>query len=81
MHLGKRFYCDQCEFSATQLGGIKRHKQNFHGEAKVPCPHCNYQGAQMSDVKRHMRKTHEANKEPMICPYCNFQAYTQPKLT
>ena len=39
-HVGIRYPCDQCEFSATAQGDLKKHKQNKHEKIRYPSDQC-----------------------------------------
>ena len=52
-HEGIRYPCNECEYTATVAGKLRRHKENKHKGIRYPCDVCEYAATRASDFKRH----------------------------
>ena len=71
-HEGIRYPCDQCEYSATQVGTLKKHKEAKHEGIRYPCDQCEYSATQMSALKTHKEAKHEGIRYPY--DQCEYSA-------
>lgn len=55
-HEGRPLFCDQCDYQAQQLSGLKRHVNSVHLRLKpYHCQHCKWKFAQKQHLKKHFR--------------------------
>ncbi|KAL1137608.1 hypothetical protein AAG570_009304 [Ranatra chinensis] len=72
MHaVGETFVCDHCNYTATQLSHLKRHKKT-HGGKLLQCDQCDYMTNLTTNLKRHMMK--HTGEKPFICDQCDYRA-------
>ena len=50
--------CDQCEYTATHISNLKRHKKARHDGVKFPCKHCDYKASYSHHLKTHKETKH-----------------------
>ena len=62
VHEGRRFQCDQCDYSASTTGNLKIHK-GIHTGVKYTCDICNYTSLRPSDIKRHSLKKNKCKRK------------------
>ena len=43
--------CDKCDYIATRVSNLKRHKKNKHGGKRYPCDKCDYKVARPYNLK------------------------------
>ena len=72
MHEGVRYPCNQCVYSATQSGSLKRHIQSMHEGVRYPCNQCEYSATTTRSLKRHIQSIHQEARYP--CNQCEFSA-------
>ena len=53
---GVRYFCNQCDYHATQLSSLRVHIQNVHEGVKYPCNQCDYQATHQSNLAKHKRR-------------------------
>ena len=78
-HKGVKYGCNQCDYRASQQGGITAHMKSIHEGVKYDCNQCEYRATWKISLTNHMRSIHEG----MIygCNQCSYGAYTQSNLT
>ena len=69
-----RYPCGQCEYAATRLAQLTKHKQKKHEGIRYPCDHCKYVASDLSCLKQHKQTKHECVIYP--CDQCEFAATT-----
>ena len=79
IHKGIRYNCDQCDYKATQPGGLKRHKllHDVHS-FEFGCDICDYQGKTQEYLNKHMKVKHGARK--FGCMLCTFKSWKKEAL-
>ena len=71
MHLGKKYNCNICKYSATQKGNLLRHIKSTHFQGKLFfCQLCDYKAAEKSNLSIHLQNVHQ-KREKIICTDCN----------
>ena len=68
----KVYSCDQCEYTATQHGHLKTHKQAKHEGIRYPCDQCEYAATHLANLKRHIESKHEGIR--YSCDQCEYVA-------
>ena len=72
-HKGKQYSCADCEFLATRMIDLKKHKLKEHRRVKrvetFPCLHCDFVFTRNSSLKRHIELKHEDKSYP--CDKCS----------
>ena len=53
-----RYPCDQCEYAATEIGSLKKHKESKHEGIRYPCDQCDYSATHISNLKKHKKRKH-----------------------
>ena len=72
--LERPFKCNECDYSATLSGDLKRHVQAKHTfEKPFKCNECDYSATRASHLKRHVQAKHTLEK-PFKCNECNYSA-------
>ena len=64
--------CDQCKYSATESGSLKKHKEANHLGVKYPCDQCEYVATHGGHLKKHKAAKHEGIRYP--CGQCKYIA-------
>ena len=67
-----KYACSWCEYQATTLRNLNRHKRAVHVGIKYSCNRCEYQTRVLGTLKRHKQCRHEGVKYP--CNQCDYQA-------
>ena len=67
-----RYPCGQCEYAATRLAQLTKHKQKKHEGIRYPCDHCKYVASDLSCLKQHKQTKHEGVRYP--CDQCEHSA-------
>ena len=62
--------CNQCEFSSSQTGDLRRHLKVHSGEKSNKCNQCVYASSRAGHLRRHL-KVHSGEK-PNKCNQCEF---------
>ena len=62
--------CNQCDFSSSRTGNLKRHLKTHSGERSNKCSQCDYKSSR-ADVLRVHLKTHRGEK-PNKCNQCEY---------
>ena len=57
--VGVGYFCDSCDYKATQLGDLKRHKESIHEGVRYSCNSCDYKATQLGNLKTHKKSIHE----------------------
>ena len=70
--------CDECDYVATKLGDLKRHKNELHGGYKYECDHCDYTCSDSSNMNKHRKSRHEGMF--YTCSECEFVGTTMSTL-
>ena len=72
VHLGVRFYCDQCDENFSQKSSLRRHIQSFHksgGDKEHLCNACGKKFARKLSLKLHVENVHLKTKN-FECEFC-----------
>ena len=62
--------CNQCEFSSSQTGDLRRHLKVHSGEKSNKCNQCEFSSSQTGDLRRHL-KVHSGEKSNK-CNQCDY---------
>ena len=54
-----RSACDQCDYKATTVGTLKRHKGYKHEGVCYSCNQCEYKATTTGNLKKHIDSIHE----------------------
>ena len=60
----RRYPCDQCEYVATFVSNLKKHKKINHEGVRYPCDLSEYAATAISSLKHHKEAKHEGIKYP-----------------
>ena len=78
-HSGEKlFRCEQCNYSCTQAGDLKRHKLKHTGENPFACKQCSYSCSRSNGLKLHMLS--HTGEKPFACKQCNFSCKLSNRL-
>ena len=75
VHMGLRFPCDYCDYSAKYRSDLKAHNFAVHSHARLECPHCNFQARQLGNLRNHIAYKH--NGITFACDECGVK-YSNP---
>ena len=64
--------CYHCEYAATLLSTLKKHKDSSHEEIKYPCDQCEYAATLLLTFKMHKESTEYSKIYP--CDQCEYAA-------
>ena len=69
----KKDKCNQCDYTASQAGNLKRHLKAHSGEKSNKCNQCNFASSYASVLKEHLKKHNgeKANK----CNQCDYASF------
>ena len=67
----KPYRCQQCDYQAAHLEGVKYHLKSKHDGIKYPCQQCDYQATSSSNLQNHIQCKHEGIK--YHCQHCNYK--------
>ena len=45
--------CDQCDYKATQVVHLRKHKEYKHEGVRYPCDKCDYKATLKNGLKKH----------------------------
>ena len=62
--------CNQCKYTSSQAGNLKRNLKKRNGEKEFKCNQCNYATAYASALRTHLT-THSGEKS-YKCNQCNY---------
>ncbi|KAL1115199.1 hypothetical protein AAG570_007230 [Ranatra chinensis] len=65
------FICDSCDFTATGLNQLNRHKR-VHSEKLFQCDQCDHRTNLMGNLKIH--KMRHSGEKPFLCDECDYRA-------
>ena len=68
----KQYQCDECEYAATKVSNLKRHKESKHEGIRYTCDQCEYVTTGSSHLKQHIKSKHEGIRYP--CDQCGYAA-------
>ena len=54
--------CDKCDYKATVVSSLNRHKLSKHEGVTYPCAQCDYKATYPNNLKRHTIKVHTYGK-------------------
>ena len=52
VYLGLIHHCDQCAYSATEAGSLKRHIEKLHKGVRYPCTQCEYPAREACSLRK-----------------------------
>ena len=61
------YRCNHCDFEATSLTLLMKHKRRTHNKDRFPCSQCSYIGPYMSNLRKHQRSVHGMNYKCAVC--------------
>ena len=67
-HEGLKYFCNQCDYQATQQKSLKIHIQSKHEGVKYACDQCEYQATTQSNLTQHNEKGVE-----YACKQCCYE--------
>jgi hypothetical protein len=67
-----KYACNWCEYQATTLRNLNRHKRAVHVGIRLSCNQCEYQTRVLVTLKRHKQSQHEGVR--YLCNQCDYQA-------
>ena len=56
-----RFSCTDCDYTASFMQNLVKHRQAKHEGVRYPCSECDYKSTQKQNLKRHMARNHTLN--------------------
>ena len=56
-----RFSCTDCEYTASFMQNLVKHRQAKHEGVRYPCSMCDYKSTQKQNLKRHTARNHTLN--------------------
>ena len=59
MHEGKRYYCDTCEYTATNTYNLQVHIDAIHLKKRSQCTICSFSCSQNAKLRVHMKEKHQ----------------------
>eukprot|EP00090_Calanus_glacialis_P008058 TRINITY_DN16406_c0_g1_i1.p1 TRINITY_DN16406_c0_g1~~TRINITY_DN16406_c0_g1_i1.p1 ORF type:complete len:322 (+),score=59.76 TRINITY_DN16406_c0_g1_i1:39-968(+) len=78
-NIEKRFFCEQCDYSARFKANLKTHIASIHDMVTHPCNQCNKLFSQRSALNKHKRHVHEGFK--YTCDICEYNSTKKFKVT
>ena len=79
----KPFICQQCSFTCTQPGDLKKHMHIHNDRKRFSCTECNYKCKKADKLQRHHQRHHKNTYgvlKPYKCKQCNYKCTTAKKL-
>ena len=67
-----RYFCDECDYSATKLVYIKSHKASRHDGIRFECDLCDFSATTKAHLSHHKASIHVGVKYP--CDQCEYAA-------
>ncbi|KAL1115514.1 hypothetical protein AAG570_007543 [Ranatra chinensis] len=64
--------CDQCDYQASRMSKLTRHKRRHTGEKPFLCDQCDYRASRKSTLTRHKRR--HTGEKPFLCDQCDYRA-------
>ena len=68
----KWFYCEKCDYKASNSTSVKYHHQTVHEGFRFDCDLCDAYFTRKESLKTHKRSIHEGIRYP--CDMCNYKA-------
>ena len=75
VHLGIRYQCEyeNCTFSSTQRGQVKRHVELKHFDIRLKCDHCEKSFCGDSTLRDHKARKHPDKLKFYSCHLCSYR--------
>ena len=67
----RKFACNRCDTSFTQIGNLNVHIKSVHLKVKFNCEFCDYQSTRKGNLERHINSLH-LHLKPLQCNECDY---------
>ena len=62
--------CNQCEYTSSQQGNLRKHLKTHSGEKSNKCKQCNYASAYAGHLRTHLKR--HSGEKPNKCNQCDY---------
>uniref|UniRef100_A0A8C6TBD7 Zinc finger protein 142 n=1 Tax=Neogobius melanostomus TaxID=47308 RepID=A0A8C6TBD7_9GOBI len=76
----KKLNCSECEFIATSVPSLLRHRALSHNKAHFHCEYCAFSCQNERRLLQHVAVKHHNNKNPFQCRFCRFSTKRKYRL-